>query len=83
MHGSISVVFEGVVQGAQGAAVIEGCEIDLVSHTRGLPVTDLCRLPAVPGIASERDEQQPSFIEGGFQMVGVSILQCLLQCPIG
>lgn len=70
MHGSISVVFEGVVQGAQCAAVIEGCEIDLISHTCGRPIADLCRLPAVPGIASERDEQQPSLIEGGFQMVG-------------
>lgn len=70
MHGSIPVVLEGIMQCAQCTSVIEWREKHLVCHTCGLPVTDLCRLPAVPGIASERDEQQSSLIEGGFQMVG-------------
>ena len=63
IHRLIAIPIEGKVKGAEGAGVVELGEIDLVGEVGDAPVALLGRIPAMASVATERNEQQITFVK--------------------
>ena len=57
-HRLIAVPIKREVQGAEGAGVVELCEIYLIGEVGGAPVALLGGVPAVAHVATKRNKQQ-------------------------
>ena len=68
IHCLITILVEGEVQGAEGAGVVELCEIDLVGEVGGTPVALLGGVPAMARVATKRNKQQITIIKSRLQM---------------
>lgn len=56
------------MQGAEGAGVVELCEIDLVGEVGGAPIALLGGVPAVARVATKRNKQQIPLFKSGLKV---------------
>ena len=68
------------MQGAEGAGVVELCEIDLVGEVGGAPVALLGGVPAVARVATKRNKQQISLAESRLQVWRDLLIECPSKC---
>ena len=68
MHRLIAIPIKRKMQGAEGAGVVEVCEIDLVGEVGGTPVALLGGVPAMACVATKRNKQQISLIKSCLQV---------------
>lgn len=53
------------MQGAEGAVLVEGGEVNLIGEVGGAPVALLGRVPAVACVATKRNKQQIPLVKSG------------------
>ena len=68
------------MQGAEGAGVVELCEIDLVGKVGGTPVALLGGVPAVACVATKRNKQQISLVKSRLQVWRNLLVKCPSKC---
>ena len=53
VHGCVAILVEGEVEGAEGAVLVEICEIYLVGEVGYAPVALLCGVPTVARVTAK------------------------------
>ena len=68
------------MQGAEGAGVVEVCEIDLVGEVGGTPVALLGGVPAMACVATKRNKQQIPLVKSRLQVRRDLLIECSAEC---
>ena len=68
IHRLIAVPIKCEMQGAEGAGVVELCEIDLGGEVGDAPVALLGGVPAMARVATKRNKQQITLIKSRLQV---------------
>ena len=76
----VAVPIKCEMQGAEGAGVVEVCEIDLVGEVGGTPVALLGGVPAMACVATKRNKQQISLVESRLQVRRDLLIKCSAEC---
>ena len=68
------------MQGAEGAGVVELCEIDLGGEAGGAPVALLGGVPAMSCVAAKRNKQQIPLVKSRLQVWRDLLIKCSSEC---
>ena len=68
------------MQGAEGAGVVELCEIDLIGEAGGAPIALLGGVPAMARVATKRNKQQITLIKSRLQVRRNLLVKCPSKC---
>ena len=68
------------MQGAEGAGVVELCEVDLVGEVGGALVALLGGVPAMACVATKRNKQQIPLVKSRLQVWRNLLIKCSAEC---
>ena len=68
------------MQGAEGAGVVELCEIDLIGEVGGAPVALLGGVPAMARVATKRNKQQIPLVKSRLHVWRNLLIKCPSEC---